>query len=79
MIERDEYQPPADAISGSPRNPQISWGEVEALARCLLPAIRSYFESDEGQREFAEWQTRQDTEQATGGEVKADEQVRLTA
>ena len=28
---------------------------LEALARCLLPAIRSYFESDEGQREFAEW------------------------
>ena len=33
MIEREKYQPPADAI--------------EALARCLLPTIRSYFESEE--------------------------------
>jgi hypothetical protein len=65
MIERDEYQPPADAI--------------EALARCLLPAIRSYFESDEGQFEFADWQARQNTEQATGREVKSDEQVRFIA
>jgi len=31
MIEHDEYQVPAD--------------EIEALARCLLSAIRSYFES----------------------------------
>jgi hypothetical protein len=45
MIKRDEYQPPADAI--------------EALARCLLPGIHSYFESEEGQREFKEWQARQ--------------------
>ena len=28
---------------------------LEALARCLYPAILSYYESDEGQREFAEW------------------------
>lgn len=48
MIERDEYQVPA--------------GAIEALARCLLPAIRSYFESEEGQREFAEWQAQQRTE-----------------
>ena len=47
MIERDEYQVPADAI--------------EALARCLLPAIRSYFESAEGKAAFAEWKAQQDT------------------
>jgi hypothetical protein len=52
---------------------------IETLARCLLPAIRSYFESDEGQREFAEWQARQNAEQSIGGEVKSDEQVRRTA
>jgi len=28
---------------------------LEALARCLLPEIRSFFESEEGQREYAEW------------------------
>ena len=37
---------------------------LEALARCLLPAIRSYYESDEGQREFAEWKSRQGTEKS---------------
>ena len=29
--------------------------EIEAFARCVLPAIQAYFESEEGQREFAEW------------------------
>ena len=48
MIARNEYQAPADAI--------------KALARCLYPAIRSYFESDEGKAAFAEWKSRQDTE-----------------
>lgn len=25
------------------------------LARCLLPAIQNFFETDEGKREFEEW------------------------
>ena len=50
MIERDEYQVPADAI--------------EALARCLLPAIRSYFESGEGKGAFSKWKSQQDTEKS---------------
>lgn len=29
--------------------------EVDALARILLPKIQAFFESEEGQREFAEW------------------------
>ena len=33
--------------------------EVEAIAECLLPAIRNFFESDEGQREFEEWKKKQ--------------------
>lgn len=28
---------------------------IEALARCALPLIQAYFESEEGQREFAAW------------------------
>ena len=36
---------------------------LEALARCLLPAMRSYFESEEGQREFAEWKLGQELQQ----------------
>jgi len=50
---------------------------LEALARCLFPAIRSYFESEEGQREFAEWQARKNTENLSGREAEPDEQVRL--
>ncbi len=33
----------------------IPYHEVEALARVLLPEIQAYFESKEGQREYAEW------------------------
>ena len=36
--------------------------------RCLYPAIVAYFESDEGQREFAEWQVRQGDAAAPVGE-----------
>ena len=50
---------------------------LEALARCLLPAIRSYFESEDGQREFAEWRSRKGTENLPGREVTPDEKVRL--
>ncbi len=28
---------------------------IESLARCALPLIRAYFESEKGQREFAAW------------------------
>ena len=51
MIERDEYDVPADAIN--------------ALARCLLPAIRPFFESDEGMTAFAEWKSQQNTEKSS--------------
>ncbi len=31
---------------------------LQSLARRLYPAIREYFESEEGQREFEEWKNR---------------------
>ncbi len=37
-------------------HPKIPDYELEAIARCLLPDMQSYFESDEGKRTFAEWQ-----------------------
>ena len=40
-------------------DPNIPQHEIEALARCLLPDMQSYFESDEGKRAFAEWQAQQ--------------------
>lgn len=33
--------------------------DVEALACVLLPEIQAYFESEEGQREYAEWKRQQ--------------------
>ncbi len=46
---------------------QIPQQEIDSLARLLLPKIRGFFESEEGQREFAEWKQRQaqeDTKEA---------------
>lgn len=37
--------------------------EVEALARVLLPEMQAFFESEEGQREFAEWKAQRQTAQ----------------
>ena len=33
---------------------------IEIIARCLLPDIIAFFESEEGQREFAEWKRQQE-------------------
>ncbi|GAA6397062.1 hypothetical protein [Solibaculum mannosilyticum] len=30
---------------------------IDSLARCLLPHIQNYFESEEGQRFLEEWNT----------------------
>ena len=38
--------------------------EVDALARVLLPEIQAFFESEEGQREFAEWKAQQKKDKA---------------
>ena len=38
----------------------IPYHEVEALARVLLPEIQAFFESEEGQQEFAEWKAQQE-------------------
>lgn len=42
-------------MSADKTTPDVSDEVIESLARCILPSIRAYFESDEGQREFAEW------------------------
>jgi len=38
---------------------EIPQHEIEALARCLLPAIQKFFDSEEGQREFEDWKKQQ--------------------
>ena len=64
MSRRKKLEPTADAL--------------EALARCLYPAMVDYFQSEDGQREFAEWQAQQGAEISPRGEAgttKESEQV----
>lgn len=44
---------------------------IERIARCLLPDIQAYYESEEGQREFMEWQRQQEEAQAKDKAQKA--------
>ena len=50
---------PSDYGTGIPKH------EIEALARCLIPEIQKFFESEDGQREFEEWKRAQDAEEKT--------------
>lgn len=54
--ERKEEQ---SKQSGKPLFMNLPKHEMEALARCILPDILAYFESEEGQRAFAEWEAQQ--------------------
>ena len=36
-------------------NTTIPQHQIEAIARCILPDILAFYESDEGQKEFAKW------------------------
>ncbi len=49
------------------RQTDIPYHVIESLARCLLPDIQAYFESEDGKREFAEWQRRQEKENQEKG------------
>lgn len=39
----------------STHSPDIPDHVIESIARCILPSIQAYFESEEGKWEFAEW------------------------
>ena len=41
--------------------------QIEAIARCIMPDILAFYESEEGQREFAEWK-----EQREGSKREAE-------
>ena len=41
---------------------------IESIARCILPDIIAYYETEEGQREFHEWKAKRDAEQTEGKE-----------
>ena len=36
---------------------------IESIARCILPDILAFYESEEGQREFQEWKAKREAEQ----------------
>lgn len=38
---------------------EIPQHEIDSLARCLLPEIQKFFESENGKKEFAEWKRQQ--------------------
>ena len=40
----------------------ISKSQLETFARCLLPEIIKFYESEEGRREFAEWKAKQNNQ-----------------
>ena len=43
-------------------NSGIPQHEIEHIARCILPDILAYYESEEGQREFREWLAQREVE-----------------
>ena len=50
-------------------NTGIPQHRIEAIARCILPDILAFYESEEGQREFAEWKKPRELEKQ---EIKAE-------
>ena len=47
-------------------NTGIPQHRIEAIARCILPDILAFYESEEGQREFAEWKKQREAEGQKG-------------
>jgi hypothetical protein len=45
---------------------------LEALARMLYPSLVTFFKSEEGQREFAEWQATREAVNLPAGEEDAE-------
>ena len=43
-------------------NSNIPQHQIEAIARCIMPDILAFYESEEGQREFAEWKKQREAE-----------------
>ena len=47
--------------------------EIEAIARCIYPDILELFESEEGQKEFAEWKARKAQEEKKNEQKKQEQ------
>lgn len=46
-------------------NTAIPQHQIEAIARCILPDILAFYESEEGQREFVDWKKQLEMERLT--------------
>ena len=46
--------------------------QIEAIARCIMPDILAFYESEEGQREFAEWKEQRKAEKREGSKREAE-------
>lgn len=40
---------------------------IERMARCLLPMIQRYYESEEGQKDLRQWEARQQAKEVRHG------------
>ena len=47
-------------------NSSIPQHIIESIARCILPDIIAYYETEEGQRQFQEWKAMQEAEKTEG-------------
>ena len=43
-------------------NTNIPQYQIEAIARCILPDILAFYDSEEGQQEFVEWKIQRKVE-----------------
>ncbi len=51
-------------------NSTIPQHQIEAIARCIMPDILAFYESEEGQREFAEWKKQREAERQEAETMK---------
>ena len=54
-------------ILGTTEQMQIPDYAIERMARCLLPIIQRYYESEEGQRELKQWELEQNAREVHHG------------
>ena len=50
---------PKEQSNKTDREIELPPAIIETFARFLVPEIRKYYDSEQGQREFAEWQETQ--------------------
>ena len=51
-------------------NSDIPQHQIEAIARCIMPDSLAFYESEEGQREFAEWKKQREAERQEAETMK---------